>query len=184
MEPGHRAVLVHHRLSISEISLTGHLSTEHALEVYGAIVKPESDLLNGRVGDWPLSAEALDEIDVVYMEGGWTDGSGSATERFPLELAESFVYGGGQLNRRRRGPRRCSRAHTMSHSAAVAWLESGVHIKAAADLLGHSSIAITGDLYGHTSDDTARAAVDGVGAALGFESTFIPHLCGQLYSRG
>ncbi|MCW2512245.1 MAG: phage integrase [Mycobacterium sp.] len=58
-------------------------------------------------------------------------------------------------------------AHTMRHSAAVAWLESGVHIKAAADLLGHSSIAITGDLYGHTSDDTARAAVDGLGAALG-----------------
>lgn len=58
-------------------------------------------------------------------------------------------------------------AHTMRHSAAVAWLEGGVHIKAAADLLGHSSISITGDLYGHTSDDTARAAVDGLGAALG-----------------
>ncbi|TMS50963.1 site-specific integrase [Mycobacterium sp. DBP42] len=58
-------------------------------------------------------------------------------------------------------------AHTMRHSAAVAWLESGVHIKATADLLGHSSISITGDLYGHTSDDTARAAVDGLGTALG-----------------
>jgi integrase len=58
-------------------------------------------------------------------------------------------------------------AHTMRHSATVAWLESGVHIKAAADLLGHSSIAITGDLYGHTSDDTARAAVDGLGKTLG-----------------
>jgi len=38
--------------------------------------------------------------------------------------------------------------HTLRHSAAVAWLESGVHIKAVADLLGHSSIAITGDVYG------------------------------------
>lgn len=27
--------------------------------------------------------------------------------------------------------------HTLRHSAAVAWLESGVHIKAVADLLGH-----------------------------------------------
>ena len=51
----------------------------------------------------------------------------------------------------------------LRHSAAVDWLESGVHIKAVADLLGHSSIAITGDVYGHTSDDTARAAVDGAG---------------------
>lgn len=57
--------------------------------------------------------------------------------------------------------------HTLRHSAAVAWLESGVHIKAVSDLLGHSSIAITGDVYGHTSDDTARAAVDGLAARLG-----------------
>jgi len=57
--------------------------------------------------------------------------------------------------------------HTLRHSAAVSWLESGVHIKAVADLLGHSSIAITGDVYGHTSDDTARAAVDGLAGRLG-----------------
>jgi integrase len=57
--------------------------------------------------------------------------------------------------------------HTLRHSAAVAWLESGVHIKAVADLLGHSSVAITGDIYGHTSDDTARAAVEGLSVRLG-----------------
>ncbi len=57
--------------------------------------------------------------------------------------------------------------HTLRHSAAVAWLESGVHIKAVADLLGHSSIAITGDIYGHTSDGTAWAAVDGLTGQLG-----------------
>lgn len=57
--------------------------------------------------------------------------------------------------------------HTLRHSAAVAWLEAGVHIKAVADLLGHSSIAITGDIYGHTSDNTARAAVEGLSTALG-----------------
>ncbi len=57
--------------------------------------------------------------------------------------------------------------HTIRHSAAVAWLEAGVHIKAVADLLGHSSVAITGDIYGHTTDDTARAAVDTLSKALG-----------------
>jgi integrase len=57
--------------------------------------------------------------------------------------------------------------HTLRHSAAVAWLESGVHIKAVADLLGHSSISITGDVYGHTSDDAARAAVEALDVALG-----------------
>ena len=57
--------------------------------------------------------------------------------------------------------------HTLRHSAAVAWLESGVHIKAVADLLGHSSISVTGDTYGHTSDTAARAAIDTLGGALG-----------------
>ena len=57
--------------------------------------------------------------------------------------------------------------HTLRHSAAVAWLESGVHIKAVADLLGHSSISITGDICGHTSDATTRAAIDGLSGALG-----------------
>jgi site-specific recombinase XerD len=61
--------------------------------------------------------------------------------------------------------------HTLRHSAAVSRLESGVHIKAVADLLGHSSIAITGDVFGHTSDDTARAAVDGLAARLGLVHT-------------
>lgn len=36
----------------------------------------------------------------------------------------------------------------------------------AADLLGHSSVAITDDVYGYTSD-TARAAVDGLASRLG-----------------
>jgi integrase len=47
--------------------------------------------------------------------------------------------------------------YPMDHSA-LEWLEAGLHIKAVADLLGHASIAITGDVYGHTSDGTARAA--------------------------
>ena len=57
--------------------------------------------------------------------------------------------------------------HTLRHSAAVAWLESGVHIKAVADLLGHSSVAVTGDIYGHSTDATARGAVDFLSKSLG-----------------
>jgi integrase len=57
--------------------------------------------------------------------------------------------------------------HTLRHTAAQTWLEAGVHIKAVADLLGHASIAITGDIYGHTSDDTARKAMDALAQRLG-----------------
>ncbi|MEE3853507.1 tyrosine-type recombinase/integrase [Gordonia sp. LSe1-13] len=37
-------------------------------------------------------------------------------------------------------------AHTLRPSAATAWLEASVHIKAVADLVGHGSISVTGDL--------------------------------------
>ena len=57
--------------------------------------------------------------------------------------------------------------HSLRHSAATAWLESGTHIKAVADLLGHSSVAVTGDVYSHTSDDAARRAVESLSTILG-----------------
>jgi integrase len=57
--------------------------------------------------------------------------------------------------------------HTLRHSVAIGSLESGVHIKAVADLLGHSSVSVTGDIYGHTTDDAARGAVDGWSGVLG-----------------
>ncbi|BBX58468.1 hypothetical protein MSHO_38130 [Mycobacterium shottsii] len=54
--------------------------------------------------------------------------------------------------------------HTLRHSMTVARLESGVHIKTVADLVGHSSSAITGDICRHPSDEAARSAVDWDGA--------------------
>jgi len=42
-----------------------------------------------------------------------------------------------------------------------------VHINVVADLLGHSSIAITGDIYGHASGEATRSAVDGLSDMLG-----------------
>lgn len=59
--------------------------------------------------------------------------------------------------------------HVLRHSAATALLESGVHLKAVSDLLGHSSVAITGDVYAHTSGSAAAAAVAGLADALGLE---------------
>ena len=49
-----------------------HLSTRHELQVCGAIVQPDSPLFQDHLPDWMVSADALDEFDVVYMEGGWT----------------------------------------------------------------------------------------------------------------
>ena len=42
-----------------------------------------------------------------------------------------------------------------------------MHINAVADLLEHSGIAVTGDIYGHASDAATRSAVDGLSDTLG-----------------
>lgn len=57
--------------------------------------------------------------------------------------------------------------HTLRHSAATAMLENGVNLKAVSAFLGHSSIAITGDIYGHVTDDAARAAANALADAIG-----------------
>lgn len=57
--------------------------------------------------------------------------------------------------------------HALRHTAATLMLEGGVNIKAVSSLLGHSSVAITGDVYAHVTDGTARAAMAALGSALG-----------------
>ena len=49
----------------------------------------------------------------------------------------------------------------MHHDPDHQRLNDG-HVRA-----GHSSVAITGDIYGHTTDATTRAAIDGLSGALG-----------------
>ncbi|NYJ08050.1 tyrosine-type recombinase/integrase [Petropleomorpha daqingensis] len=56
--------------------------------------------------------------------------------------------------------------HTLRHSAASVMLSGGVPLKVVSDILGHSSIAITGDIYGPLSPDVARRAIDVLGDAL------------------
>jgi integrase len=56
--------------------------------------------------------------------------------------------------------------HTLRHSAASVMLTRGVPLKVVSEILGHSSIAITGDIYGHVSPDVSRQAMDLLGDAL------------------
>ena len=55
--------------------------------------------------------------------------------------------------------------HTLRHSAASVMLTRGVPLKVVSEILGHSSIAITGDIYGHVAPDVARQAMDSLGDA-------------------
>jgi integrase len=57
--------------------------------------------------------------------------------------------------------------HTLRHSAATGWIENGVSLKAVSEALGHSSIAITGDVYAHVSEQATREAMTLLSDAIG-----------------
>ena len=57
--------------------------------------------------------------------------------------------------------------HTLRHSAAAVMLVNGVPLKVVSEVLGHASIGITGDIYGHVSPDVSRDALARLSEALG-----------------
>lgn len=52
------------------------------------------------------------------------------------------------------------RLHDLRHSYASAALEAGVGLKVMQERLGHSSVAITGDIYSHVSRQVDQDAAD------------------------
>ena len=58
--------------------------------------------------------------------------------------------------------------HTLRHTAASTMLEAGVPLRTVSEILGHGSVQVTGDIYGHVSSEGARAAVDRLAAVLGW----------------
>jgi integrase len=55
--------------------------------------------------------------------------------------------------------------HTLRHSAASALITSGTHMKVIQELLGHSSYAITADIYSHVAIEQQREAAEQLGKA-------------------
>jgi integrase len=57
--------------------------------------------------------------------------------------------------------------HTLRPSAASVMLTHGVPLKVVSEILGHSSVTITGDVYGHVAPDVSRKAMVTLGGVLG-----------------
>jgi integrase len=58
------------------------------------------------------------------------------------------------------------RFHDLRHSAATLMLSHGVHPKVVSEMLGHSSVGITLDLYSHVTPTLQREAAERIGKAL------------------
>ena len=59
------------------------------------------------------------------------------------------------------------RLHDLRHTAASLLLGAGVPLKVVSETLGHSSIAITADVYAHVTPELRREAADAMDRALG-----------------
>jgi len=57
--------------------------------------------------------------------------------------------------------------HTLRHSAVTLMLDAGVPILTVSRTLGHYSVSVTGDVYGHVSDDASERAMSALAAAVG-----------------
>jgi integrase len=56
--------------------------------------------------------------------------------------------------------------HELRHSAASLMLAQGVKIKVVSQVLGHSSIRMTADVYGHLLDPDRKEAAQAMGSLL------------------
>ncbi len=56
--------------------------------------------------------------------------------------------------------------HELRHSAASLLLAQGVPLKVISEMLGHSSISVTADVYGHLLDDARAEAAAAMNRAL------------------
>lgn len=59
------------------------------------------------------------------------------------------------------------RLHDLRHAFATMLVASGTNVRTVSDLLGHSTVGFTLQVYTHGSDEAAVAAVDMVERLLG-----------------
>jgi integrase len=59
------------------------------------------------------------------------------------------------------------RFHDLRHSCATLLLDQGVPLVIVRDMLGHTQISTTADIYGHVLPDSQRKAADGLDTLLG-----------------
>jgi integrase len=61
-----------------------------------------------------------------------------------------------------------TRTHDLRHTAATLLLAQRVNPKVVSEMLGHSTVSITLDIYSHVLPDMQQDAAAAIGAALGW----------------
>lgn len=105
-----------------------------------------------------LEREALgeewQEYDLVFP-------SERGTPLEPRNIVRSF-----KRLLKRAGLPETTRFHDLRHSCATLLIAQGVHLSVIKEILGHSQISVTADIYGHVLPETQRSAVEQLGNIL------------------
>lgn len=96
----------------------------------------------------------------------WQDGGWVFTTRHGTWIAPSHFYAYFTALRDRAGLPARIRPHDLRHALATHWLASGIPVKVVTERLGHSSVAITLELYAHVLPNMQAAAAAQMEAAL------------------
>ncbi len=86
---------------------------------------------------------------------GWVFPSERGTMFWPTNVSAHW-----RRLRSRAGVGRRIRLHDLRHAMATAWLAAGVPVKVVSERLGHASIAITLQIYGHVLPNMQAEAAD------------------------
>jgi integrase len=106
------------------------------------------------------------DADKAAAGSAWQDRDGLVfTDTVGRPLRPPDVSDEWRRTRRRLGLR--VRLHDLRHTAATLMLGAGVPLKVVSDTLGHSTIAITADIYAHVTPELRREAADAMDRALG-----------------
>ena len=142
-----QVIEIHHKIYFSTPKSTESIRTIHApVEVFAILKRRKEELDQHK--EW--LGNAYDEHDLALCRGnGSPIRPGNFTKAFKDFLARHNM--------------RTIRFHDLRHSCASLMLQSGVAMKTASEILGHSSIAITADLYTHVMQKTKEEAAGKIG---------------------
>jgi integrase len=105
-------------------------------------------------------AELREHLGDEWCESGFVFTTGHGTPVDPRNLYREFRLVCEAAGIGRWHP------HELRHSAASLMLAEGVPLQVVADVLGHASIRMTADVYGHVLPPARRAAADAMTRAL------------------
>jgi len=96
----------------------------------------------------------------AWTETGYVFTTGLGTPLDPRNVAKQFESNCMMAKIGKRHP------HELRHSAATLMLATGTPLQVVPAVLGHASIRITGDVYGHVLDPQRQEAADALAGVL------------------